>query len=144
MVLQWVTRMRVYWDTPVASRHTAGRCSNRLWVTLLRELTREVLTWGFSSNSTERFLQNAWQSSSSASDSESPVVCEMLPPLLHSFQVGQGLEGVSHHNRKGASLGVSFSPGSWKTPGTGANPDMWNSLSTTLGSCSHATSSELE
>lgn len=36
-----------------------------------------------------------------------PVVCEMLPPLPHSFQVSQGLEGVLCHHRKGVWLKVS-------------------------------------
>lgn len=83
--------MRVYLDTPVAGRYTAGRCLNRLWVTLPRELTREVLTWGFSSNSTEKFSKML-DSLCARQVILNPVVCEMLPPLPHSFQVSQGLE----------------------------------------------------
>lgn len=37
------------------------------------------------------------------------AVFEMLPPLPHSCQVSQGLEGVSHQSRKGVLLKVSWS-----------------------------------
>lgn len=44
------------------------------------------------------------------------AVFKMLPPLPHSWQVSQDLEGVSHQGRKGVLLKVSWSgnPHGWK------------------------------